>query len=144
MVVPLSESNRKVGIGACLRLAEANAVVVHRLRTLGRRSPPLYGAVVTARRVGLIAGRIRVAACRCRCDRLIRPIFMRQMVPLLVSPVRVVVGSLRILPVRPLSSTWVCAVPCAISASVVALPLVDTTSGGPRGIVVVLRIRSHH
>jgi hypothetical protein len=94
VVVSLSEPDRKVGIGACLRLAEANTVVVHRLRTLGRRSPPLYGAVVTARRVGLIAGRIRAAACRCRCDRLIRPILMRQMVPLLVSPVRVVVGCL--------------------------------------------------
>lgn len=142
VMVPLSKPNTIVGIRSALRLAEPDAVIIHRLRTLVRRLP-LDRAVVTAGRVGLIACRIRASTRCCRCHCLIRSILMRELIAVLISPVGVVVGCLRILPVWSLASTRI-AIPSTVHAIVVALAFVNAIPGSSCSTVLVLRINPHH
>lgn len=65
-----------------LGLAEADTVVVHRLAPLSRRVS-LDGAVIAARRVGVVSRLVGVAACRSRRNSLVRSILMRQRIDVL-------------------------------------------------------------
>lgn len=75
----------------CLRLAEANAIVVDGLGAFGWQIP-LDGTVVAAGWVGLIANRFRIPTTRSGGHRLVRAILVRQMIDILVWAVLPVSG----------------------------------------------------
>lgn len=120
----------------CLRLAEANAIVVHGLGAFGWQIP-LDRTVVAAGWVGLIANRFRISTTRSGGHRLVRAILVRQMIDILVWPVLPVSGfggrSRWPLPARALAVILRLSHAVSIETGVVGVMIVETVS---RGIAV--------